>query len=100
MSDNPQPESYCPRPGRACIKVAVILITAAVILAGLIFTIEDETLETLKHTLSIGNIVALVLIINLGSFAVFMCFYAAYQWVRRDLKPPRPESRYQDPDED
>lgn len=93
-----QEQPYHPHPGRACMKMAIIFGVALLTLAGLVFSIEDQTLDTLKHTLSIGNIIVLVLVINLASLMMFMILYAAYQWVRKDLKPPRPESRYQESD--
>lgn len=84
---------YCPHPGRACAKLFVILCGAAVLLFSIIYFIDEETLDTIKQSLSVGTIVTLVVVINLGSFIIFMALYAAWQWVRCDLKAPRPENR-------
>jgi uncharacterized BrkB/YihY/UPF0761 family membrane protein len=74
---------------RAFAKIIVIALLLAVTLAALAMTVDQDVLDTLKHSLSVWTIVALVLIINLVSFVCFVVFYAAYRWVRCDLKPRR-----------
>ena len=75
---------------RACAKMAAVSVLVVAVLAALIWLVNDRMLDELKHTLSLWTIVALVLIINLVSFVCFVVLYAAYRWVRRDLKP-RPD---------
>lgn len=74
---------------RACAKIALIALLIAALLAVLLMIVDKQVLDSLKHSLSLWTIVALVLIINLVSFVSFMVLYAAYRWVRRDLKPRR-----------
>jgi uncharacterized BrkB/YihY/UPF0761 family membrane protein len=75
--------------GRACAKMAVVAFGVIVVLALMIGLLNEQMLDELKHTLSLWIIVALVVIINLVSFLCFVVLYAAYRWVRRDLKPGR-----------
>lgn len=78
---------WSPHPRRAIVKMIIVLALAVGALAALIFSIDDQVLDQLKHSLSIGTIIALVLLINIVSFVAFILLYAAYQWVRCDLKP-------------
>lgn len=75
------------RKKRACGKIVAIIVLAAVTLALLAPVVNDAVLDELKHTLSLWSIIALVVVINVVSFVCFVIFYAAYRWVRRDLKP-------------
>jgi amino acid transporter len=74
---------------RACVKIAVVAVAVIAALSALALLLDGQALDELKHTLSLWTIVALVVIINLVSFVCFVVLYAAYRWVRRDLKPPR-----------
>jgi uncharacterized BrkB/YihY/UPF0761 family membrane protein len=74
---------------RACVKIAVIAVLIAAVLAALIFVVNGQMLDELKHSMSLWTMIALVIIINLVSFVCFVVLYAAYKWVRRDLKPRR-----------
>ena len=74
---------------RACVKIAVVAVAVIAALAALALLLDGQALDELKHTLSLWTIVALVLVINLVSFVCFVILYAAYRWVRRDLKPQR-----------
>lgn len=76
-----------PRRGRALIKVAVLAVLVALIVAGLAGLVRREALEELKHTLSLEAIIALVVLINLISLTIVGVLFAAYQWVRNDLRP-------------
>ncbi len=74
---------------RAAVKTAFILAIVISVLAGLIHAVSGQVIDELKHSLSMWTVIALVVIINLVSFACFMVLYMAYQWVRCDLKGPR-----------
>ena len=74
---------------RAFFKIAILLFGAVLLIAGLGLLIDDHSLQQLKHNLSLGTIIILVIIINLVSFVCFMLMLAAYKWVRGDLKPHR-----------
>lgn len=78
-------------PRRAVIKMAVIILGLLIVAGGLLLTIDDSVLDQLKFNLSLGALIALVVVINIISFVFFILLYAAYQWVRRDLKDPRSE---------
>lgn len=74
---------------RACMKMAVVAVAIIAALAALVLLLDGQALDELKHSLSLWTIVALVVVINLVSFVCFIVLYAAYRWVRRDLKPVR-----------
>ena len=76
---------------RACLKLAVVLGAITLAVAGLSQLITTEALDELKHNLSLWSVIALVVIINLVSVACFIVLNAAYQWIRRDLKPSNRE---------
>lgn len=87
--DRPVAPQHCLSRRRAACKAVVVFIIAAVIIAALSRLISERDLETLKHSLSLWTLIALVVIINVVSFACFIVMFAAWQWIRRDLKPPR-----------
>lgn len=72
---------------RIVFKLACIIITAILVTAGLILSIDDQALDNLKHRLSLWTLIALLLIINLVSFVSFLVMYLAWKWVCIDLKP-------------
>lgn len=81
-----------PRPvnrKRAFAKIILIVLLLAALAAALTLTVDQQALDALKHGLSVWTIIALVLIINLVSFVCFIVLFAAYRWVRCDLKPRR-----------
>lgn len=72
---------------RACVKMALIALLAALALIILVIGFDRDVLDTLKHSLSLWTVLALVVIINLVSFVCLVALYAGYRWVRSDLKP-------------
>jgi hypothetical protein len=69
-------------------KIALI-VAGLLLLAGLLaLTVDSQALDQLKLDMSLWSLIAVVLIINIVSFAVFIVLFFAYQWVRCDLKPP------------
>jgi heme/copper-type cytochrome/quinol oxidase subunit 2 len=85
-------------PGRAMIKLAFLAAFALMILIGCLQWVDQTVIDTLKYNLDASAIILLVIAINLMSFVLFCVLYIAWQWVRQDLKPPRPEQIYSDPD--
>jgi hypothetical protein len=81
--------SHQPNRKRAALKLAFIVAIIIALVAALWAFIDKNALYELKHGLSPGPIIALVVIINLVSFLCFIVMFAAYHWVRRDLRPPR-----------
>lgn len=73
---------------RACVKMAAVLLAIIAAVAVLSQFITVDAIDTLKHSLSLWSIIALVIIINLVAFGCFIVLYFAYQWIRCDLKPP------------
>jgi heme/copper-type cytochrome/quinol oxidase subunit 2 len=71
---------------RIVCKLALILTTAAIVIAGLVWSIDDQALDNLKHRLSLWTLIALLLIINVVSFVSFLVMYMAWKWVRSDIK--------------
>ncbi len=76
---------------RAYLKIAAIGAVLGVILGALIAFVDHETLNGLRHHLTLFLIVAIVVIVNLTSFLLFILFFAIYQWIRRDFEPSTDE---------
>lgn len=74
---------------RALIKIGVVLFTIVLIVAGLSHFVSAQALDELKHSLSLWTMISLVLIINLVTLGSFIVLFAAYQWIRCDLKPQK-----------
>ena len=74
---------------RIACKLAFIIITAALVITGLAWSIDDQALDNLKYRLSLWTLIALLLIINLVSFVSFLVMYMAWKWVRIELKPDK-----------
>lgn len=85
---------YKTHPGRATLKLLFLALVAAAALALSLQWVDQGVLDTIKHHLSVPTIILLVVIINLVSFVLFLLAYAAWQWVRSDLKPPPVERVY------
>ena len=77
---------------RIACKLAFIIIAAALVIAGLVWSIDDQALDNLKHRLSLWTLIALLLIINLVSFISFLVMYMAWKWVRIELKQDKSDS--------
>lgn len=82
---------------RAVLKTAVILLVLVFFAALIALFVNDSLIDTLKFNLSLGALIGLVVMINIISFICFMALYAAYQWVRCDLKAPRNADIEDDP---
>lgn len=82
MNDKEQ----CPNTKRGCCKLAVVFVLAALLLTGLVYIVDTQAVDELKHTLSVWTIVALVIIINLVSFLCFIILYFAWKWAQNDFK--------------
>lgn len=89
--------TYCRNPKRAILKIASLAALLLLFVGLLSLTIDHDAISRMKFDLSLWTVIALVLIINLLSAACFIVMYAAYLWIRRDLKPPRSEDM---PDQD
>lgn len=56
-------------------------------LGGLITFVSRETVNGLRHHLTLWLILALVAIINITSFLLFIFFRLIYRWIKQDLNP-------------
>jgi len=72
-------------------KIAAVGIVLGTVLGALIGFVNEETLDGLRHHLTLSLIIAIVVIINVTSFLLFMLFWAIYQWIRRDFDPAAEE---------
>lgn len=80
-------DKACAHAGRALLKIGLIAALAIGAITLLSHAMSDQVLDELKHNLSMGTIIALVILINAVSFVCFLVLMAAYRWVRRDFKP-------------
>jgi hypothetical protein len=86
-----EPACYVRNPRRAALKTVLVVGFIALCVWLLSLTLDHSALDRLKFDLSLWTLIVLVMITNLVSFACFIILYAAYKWVRCDLKPPRAE---------
>lgn len=86
-------DCYAKNPRRAACKLLVIAVVLMALCAVVAALLDNPALDQLKFNLSLGSLIAVVLAINAASLAAIILLYAAYQWVRRDLKEPRSEDR-------
>lgn len=87
---------YAKNKRRAAFKIAIIaaVLLAIAALAGI--PLNDPALDRLKFNLDLGTLIGLVVLINVVSLMTIALLYAAYKWVRRDLKAPRSEDATED----
>ncbi len=93
-----QKDDPAPHAGRALCKMGFLAVLGIAALIVCLRWLDGDVLDALKHHLDITTIVLLVVIINLISFVLFVAAYAAWQWVRSDLKPPHGPDDYSSAD--
>jgi uncharacterized BrkB/YihY/UPF0761 family membrane protein len=73
---------------RAYCKIAGVALVLGLLLALLIAVVSRETLNDLRHHLTLWLVIAIVAIINIMSFLMFSLFWLIYRWIKRDFDPP------------
>ncbi len=73
-------------PGRAYFKIVSVATALGITVGALITFISRESVNDLRHRLTLWIIIAIVAIINIGSFLLFALFWAVYRWIKRDLE--------------
>ena len=86
------PQSRAPaipssRRTRAYCKIVGIALVLALVLGALVMFISRETVNDLRHHLTLWLVIAIVAIINIVSFLMFTLFWILYRWVKQDLEP-------------
>jgi hypothetical protein len=81
------PASLSSRQSRAYCKIAGIVLVLALVLGVLVMFISRETVNDLRHHLTLWLVIAIVAIINIVSFLMFTLFWILYRWVKQDLEP-------------
>lgn len=82
---------YAKNMRRAAIKIVVIAVFLVIVVALAGIPLNDPALDRLKFNLNLGTLIGLVVLINVISLLTMAILYAAYKWVRNDLKAPRSE---------
>ena len=72
---------------RAYSKIVGIVVVLGIVLGALITLISRETVNGLRHHLTLWLVIAIVAIINIVSFLMFTLFWILYRWIKRDLEP-------------
>ncbi|MDB5395354.1 MAG: hypothetical protein JWM91_2860 [Rhodospirillales bacterium] len=72
---------------RAYCKIVGVAIALGVVLGALITFVDRETVNGLRHHLTLWLVIAIVAIINIVSFLLFALFWIIYRWIKRDLDP-------------
>jgi len=86
------PQSRAPailssRRSRAYCKITGIAAVLALVLGALVMFISRETVNDLRHHLTLWLVIAIVAIINIVSFLMFTLFWILYRWIKQDLEP-------------
>lgn len=71
---------------RALLKIGLLVLVCVAIIGGLVFAIDDTALATLKYSLNLWTVIALVILINVVSFVCFILMAMAYHWIKSDIK--------------
>jgi uncharacterized BrkB/YihY/UPF0761 family membrane protein len=87
LPENRANQPYCPHPARAYFKIAAVATALGITLGALITFVSRDSVNDLQHHLTLWLVVAIVAIINIGSFLLFAVFWLIYRWIRRDLSP-------------
>jgi uncharacterized BrkB/YihY/UPF0761 family membrane protein len=72
---------------RAYCKIVAVAILVGIVLGLLINYVDRETVNGLRHQLTLWLVIAIVAIINIVSFLLFALFWLVYRWIKRDLDP-------------
>jgi Kef-type K+ transport system membrane component KefB len=72
---------------RAYCKIVGVAILLGIVLGVLITYVDRETVNGVRHHLTLWLVIAIVAIINIVSFLLFALFYMIYRWIKRDLDP-------------
>ncbi len=78
---------------RAYCKIVAVAIFLGVALGALITFVSRETVNDLRHHLTLWLVIAIVAIINITSFLLFALFWTIYRWIKRDLDPPEDDDQ-------
>ena len=76
---------------RAYCKIVGVAIFLGVALSALITFVNRDTVNDLRHHLTLWLVIAIVAIINIVSFFLFALFWIIYRWIKRDLDPSEDE---------
>jgi uncharacterized BrkB/YihY/UPF0761 family membrane protein len=72
---------------RAYCKIVGVAVVLGLVLALLVTFVSRETVNDLRHHLTLWLVIAIVAIINIASFLMFTLFWAIYRWIKRDFDP-------------
>ena len=70
---------------RAGGKLAVVGAGIALVLVPLLIFVRERALNGLVNHLTLGLLVALIVIVNLVCCLIIMVLFAAWRWIKRDL---------------
>jgi hypothetical protein len=70
---------------RGYFKIVAVATALGITIGALITFISRESVNDLRHRLTLWLIIAIVAVINISSFLLFTALYAVYRWIRRDL---------------
>jgi uncharacterized BrkB/YihY/UPF0761 family membrane protein len=87
LSESRAPAILSSRQTRAYCKIVGVALVLALVLGALIGFVSRDTVNDLRHHLTLWLVVAIVAIINIVSFLMFTLFWMIYRWIKRDLDP-------------
>jgi uncharacterized BrkB/YihY/UPF0761 family membrane protein len=86
---SPNRASAIPSPhrGRAYWKIVGVALVLGLLLALLVTFVSHQSVNDLRHHLTLWLVVGIVAIINIVSFLMFTLFWMIYRWIKQDLDP-------------
>ncbi len=79
------------KPARAYVKIAAVAAALGILLGVAITFASRETLNGLRHHLTLWLILVMAAVVNIVPFGLFGAFWALYRCIRSDLEPPEDE---------
>ena len=74
-----------PHPKRAAGKLGLVVAIIGIVVALLLVFVRQRAVDGLVNHLTLGLLVALIVLVNLISCLVIMSLFAAWKWIKRDL---------------
>ena len=72
---------------RGYYKIVGVAVVLGIVLGALITYVDRETVNGLRHHLTLWLVIAIVAIINIVSFLLFALFWIIYRWIKHDFDP-------------
>ncbi len=82
MNYNPDAKISPPKAPRGYFKIAAVAAMLGIVLGVIITFAGRATLNSLRHHLTLGLVLAMAAVLNILSFLLFTAFWSVYRWLR------------------